>query len=481
LLCEYPPPTKKRRRNSTSTEEVAPEGPGETDQAFMRAVDVPRTLPGQLLNHAKTPVMEQQTRDPVNLAYVPTSATDFMAQSTWNGLIDNEGNAYSDWPPLLDGNLTATVDGFDIPPLSYINWMSPPYQDPFDWDSQPAFAPYVESISSGADYPLMLSPAPHHTFQRDSPPALAEQLTPRVAAPAAPSSDVQADDMDIPAQHHKKGAYYIDGGGYRAPFRGLSRQRHSSIRIADLTNPTVNGGSGSEAGTSHDARNSDRTSSLPDTLTVDAYQDLLANIRAECLRLSVDLDLTAFPSLHFMRACLQMYIAKFQRIFPILQFDRLRTNSVHWLLLLAMCAVGATYINSQHAAVMRGSVTHVLWTITLRQCRTAFSGDNASDISGMLQPMDQISIIQAYLLTICSLLAAEDSQTRAISVLRYSLMETFHDLGLFNPGSNNIRPSGANNLSQRRLDEWIDRQTQTRSVFMFWVSRQTSLQDGFSC
>jgi hypothetical protein len=414
-----------------------------------------------------------------------------------------DGYSYVEWDPMYDNSLTRP-NNFGMAPLSCINWMSPPHQDPFDWDNQPVFTPYLENAASNTTaFPLTLASFPTATSGSA---VQAPTSAAGIVRPPEPSDSVASlggslsnitdglsahqsvtgsygtepfeDDTDETPATSPKGAFYIDGEGYRAPFRGLSRQRHSSIRISDLTNPVIeqdgdNERHASQANVPMLPRPTHRPTGLP---TAEAYRSLLHNAKSESHRLAIDLDFVAFPSLKHVQAFVRMYFIKFHPIFPIIQRSGFGAEAgVHWLLLLAMSVVGASYVTDQQAAEGRRCLTRILWAVTLRQSRIAFSGEEMDYIHHQISPGCQVSVLQAYLLTITSMMASEESQARAISVLRYSAMESIQELGILASAADHEEYRGEHGDPEALLNDWTRQQAHIRSAFMFWVRTLTAI------
>jgi hypothetical protein len=421
--------------------------------------------------------------------------------------MDYAGRESADWGSFYGATATS-ASHYSMAPLSYINWMSPPYQDPFDWDSQPAFPAYGDDVTNAAGYPFMLDTVPGAipvmpnnmplpvpravipsaednetvvTHGLQSPSVDLHRSVGAASAPSDTGSSSGAFGSEPPSS--RKGAYYIDGEGSRAPFKGLLRRRHASMRIADITNPATSSTGFTRAGASPTLEG--EAADLIEFPSIHAYHEMLNQMRSECRRLTIDLNLVGFPPLSHIRGFMQAYFAKFHPVYPILSKSSLiGRGDTHWMLLLAIATVGATYITDRQFAAARQCLTRMLWTISLRQARVAFTGDEQveSRTPGSPGPSGaHLAVLQAYMLTICSMMASESRQTRAIGVLRYSIMESFHELGLFATSDATGQNARSIREGQSQLDHWVHEESQIRSAYLFWVSNFPRSHDMSFC
>lgn len=93
-------------------------------------------------------------------------------------------------------------------------------------------------------------------------------------------------------------------------------------------------------------------------VTHDSYDRICEAFRSTCITSSHFRPYYAsnFPSVDFLSGCIQLYLLHFQPIFPFIHTVSFRAHSIHWLLNLAMAAIGCSYIGGNQKDITQCSL-----------------------------------------------------------------------------------------------------------------------------
>jgi hypothetical protein len=155
---------------------------------------------------------------------------------------------------------------------------------------------------------------------------------------------------------HSPGHYYVDGDGARLP-----RVRKPPYCYSDShTHFTRNGERGVYSQLSfpvlEEAPNQLPSSSTTDVNQVpqDTYYEIVRMFTRTCIASThySNFHSRNFPSLQMFSQFVRLYTDNFQSILPFIHPPTFNVSATHWLLILALAAVGSHYIDIQDAEIL---------------------------------------------------------------------------------------------------------------------------------
>jgi hypothetical protein len=175
----------------------------------------------------------------------------------------------------------------------------------------------------------------------------------------------------------------------------------------------------------------------------------------------------SFPSLRTVNACIQLYFEHFHKGFPLVHkptFLGLGFPQPHWLLLLAVAAVGSNYADVAESADFREAFQEFLRRAT-------------SLIAEVYRVHDLfIQIAQARLLNLVGLATSSTQQARA-HVPRYhvelarSCLEAaiLQDIRANNPSQSNGHQNSITDTTERQWLMWAQQESRHRTGYFIWL------------
>ncbi|OAA65550.1 Transcription factor [Niveomyces insectorum RCEF 264] len=430
-----------------------------------------------------------------------TDATSVGAPWLDDGVIADQGAM----PSLVGTSGVAAVYGFDlgsssdrrVASLLSTNWMSPPYETTMDWSR--LLEPYVndpaqsfflgpaepDTTDGNMNWPTEPSPAsdmqlvgvglePAHLqsvavahaseLAPPSPPDRPRSSSLRESEPVARPSTESASTI---------GRFYVDGGGARAPFNGHRHALHArpagGLSAASQTSPFYEAPSrsstaGPVASTSH-------------LVTERAYANMVCCLQGEVPPPPhprpdselLALDITDLPLLEAFRTYATAYFDKFHPAFSFLRRRSFASEAAsHWILLLAVATVGATYADAppdarRHRSLLRSLLGRVLDHRMNRRCEEEPGGrwvPPLTDNNGRTC-FDDLPTLQATILhVICLMHSGETALMRRAFLERHRLAEACDAMHLLS------REPAAQG---KRADDWLTREARRRTGMMIWL------------
>ncbi|RDW59993.1 hypothetical protein BP5796_11599 [Coleophoma crateriformis] len=238
--------------------------------------------------------------------------------------------------------------------LSALNWLPDDYLPEFAQEAHNGFRMFSQTTS-----PINQNHASHLEY---SPLGSGEQGQHQVfqsnAALASPSnaSGLESSSPDSHGVAKAAGRYYVDGDGARLPHIGGRRAKGTSQTVDSLTPrsfaaPEVQSGFefpnadpefGEDFGTSRTRLK---------LIGHDSYLTLHTWFEQSCLTSSYysSYRTATFPSLQSISYFVECYMDYFQPILPFIHPATFSVQTSHWLLVLAMAAIGSHYVELEDA------------------------------------------------------------------------------------------------------------------------------------
>ena len=171
-----------------------------------------------------------------------------------------------------------------------------------------------------------------------------------------------------------------------------------------------------------------------------------------------------FPLDEVVNMCIDLYFEHFHSSFPLLHRPTFGSGNSHWLLVLAVAAIGSNFIDSIAVAKLRDAFQEFLRRAT-------------STVTEIYKtPEIFIPVAQARILNLIALVSAENSQSRA-HVPRYHvelsrsclesgiLQDTRASIGIGDDGQDGT----LSDLTHRAWHEWLIRESRHRTAYCIWL------------
>ncbi|KAL1956773.1 hypothetical protein VTO42DRAFT_6827 [Malbranchea cinnamomea] len=257
---------------------------------------------------------------------------------------------------LLD--TTAEPDFADFHPqllnadtLSSINWLGiDPSSSYFDsqLNTQVPLAAIPMSVQSVLSNPAVQLPSPNPPSIRSSG-SVDDTNHRRASQPFISGSEEASHPSMTSTETTRRGEYYVDGDGGREPTgskrRKLTRERdHHSIDSTTLYSADVLDGFPDS-----DLGGIVSTESPQCQINTSAYDEMVSNFNRICVGDSCvfgSFKSAVFPSLLTLSMFVQLYFKHFHPVYPLIHVQTQGLHSTHWLLILAMAAIGSHYSES---------------------------------------------------------------------------------------------------------------------------------------
>jgi len=148
-----------------------------------------------------------------------------------------------------------------------------------------------------------------------------------------------------------KSKYYVHGAAWRAPFQRRFRNSRDMLKSSSDGHSPSSGFSSSAHNTNNIA------SSTSNSLAAATYGKVVIGIQNEAqTRLQL-------PPLESFQLCVDLYFQHLHPNFPFIHKPSFLTSEPHWVLLLAVAGVGATYLRSSQGLQWKDSLMQALENI----------------------------------------------------------------------------------------------------------------------
>lgn len=468
LHCEYPT-ARKRRASDEGVRQAARPPPGESVHGQDQGRD-----PHGILRQSEAP----------SLAPTPGIAVDTApGQLPWI-LLQPEQSADSNYlvdrmqPPAEPCSFGDQVP-VPVPDaaMSAMNWLSPDDNMQLDWAAQlAASAGGFETLG----FPFLADmdlPAEQLAWP---PPSVPDpQVAEAVEAPSASTYVARFPRSTTPLRNSEGdgevarsatsatsastvGMFYVDGDPWRAPLKASPTRRRSTRSILGMGDERTQ--SLPSAGTAPGASEGSRVDAPPTRI----FDAILSKAKAEApLWGGQGLDLANYPSPSQMQTCFGLYFQCFHHTAPFLRRDAgFYETPCHWVLLLALCAIGSRYLpvdsvgydSSLLFDILDKALSHRAgnfpFETPLLPWTTPHMGGPEDD--------DPLSLLQAAVISlIWKVHGGRESGSRGALGEGHRLVMACRNMDLLGDGE-------SERVSASR--DWWGEQSRTRTGLMIWVS-----------
>jgi hypothetical protein len=364
-----------------------------------------------------------------------------------------------------------------------MNWISPDYSHGLEWNemltsgnltqidaNQSPFSFLFEAPVTMAGFGDPLIPmdgqTKHHpqadeSYSAEVAPSSGTSTLNRRFSTCDPSTDGSAPRLSV------EPSSYVDGGEARAPFPiRSSLQQHQGAK--DLSTHrqgpfTVQGNersSPAEAGFS--------------LVTHSAYDNLVQHIRREVAHPLIDIDTTRFPSHQRIAELARLYFTNFHPIFPFIRrTDFHRKSAKHWILLLAVAAIGTKYAKPNTLESSSDDVlSHTLDMILKTHIHSTQEQLEGCAWNVMLDEPEMthlgLPMLQALILNVIKKLhSGNKTLAKRALIERYYLVTECTRMRLLSSAPDETSMGFTDDA---RASAWVRKQSRLRTGMMIWVS-----------
>lgn len=384
---------------------------------------------------------------------------------------------------ISHGPLTYETDSrqdFLPQPTSGINWLSPGQTILQEWGSQ--LAGITESQVFSPTFNMLEFPDPLQLISTSAEQDMGwehpiQQFPSKMQPGFCGGSDNHHQNGDIESPEkfvdaHSTGTsgsmgskYYVHGVASRASFqRRFRNSRAMGGALGDGHNMAFD--SSISISNFHDPK-----SPVSSWLTTDMYAKVVLGIQGETQ------TQPQLPSLDSFRLCVHLYFERLHPNFPFINKTHFIAEEPHWILLLAVAGVGATYLLSPQGSQWKHSMMQALERILSDRLnhfhyhqRESDLMQSALDMQGTVDGL--LPLIQAKILhMLCMLHNSIPYFTRRAVFERAELVQWCSFLDLV--GASSAVSTPLTNDADILL--WIQMQSRLRAGMMIWVSAITSI------
>jgi hypothetical protein len=374
--------------------------------------------------------------------------------------------------------------------LLAMNWISPDYSHGLEWNemltsgnltqidaNQPPFSFLFETPvpmagigdpSVPMDGQMKHHPQAHETYAAEIAPSSGTSTLHRRFLTCDASTDGSTSRLS------GEPTSYVDGGEARAPFPVRSLQHHQGTKnlTTNLQGPFA-------------AQENESLSPIEagfGLVTHGAYNNMIQHIHREAAQPLIDIDTTRFPSHQRIAELARLYFTNFHPIFPFIRrTDFHRKSAKHWILLLAVAAIGTKYAQPNTAESSCDDV--LLDTLDMILKNHIHSTQEQLEGCAWNVMLDEpgmshlgLPTLQALILNIIRKL---HSGKKALA--KRALIE--RDYLVTECTRTRLLSSAADETSMGLTDEarapaWVRKQSRLRTGMMIWVSRYPKIFNG---
>jgi hypothetical protein len=362
--------------------------------------------------------------------------------------------------------------------LLSMNWISPEYSHGLDWNGMfPAENP-TQIDTSKPPFSFLFQPPAAMGGVGDSVGTVDGQAAPPSQAHATYAAEVE---HNTPTFHRRFSACgpstngsartgsdaptsYVDGGEARAPFPGRALHQHQGtkdhITSPQAPLPVQENETTSQTGTGFIL------------VTDSAYNNMVQNIHREAAQQLLNVDTTRFPSHQRIEELARLYFTNFHSTFPFIRrTDFPRKSAKHWILLLAVAAIGTKYAQTN---TPESFSDNVLLTI-LDTILNAHIQSTEADLDGgawnvMLDEPEtsHLPTLQALILNIIwKVHSSKKPLVKRALAERYYLVTECTRIGLLSSAIDETSPSVTDEVG---VLAWLRKESGLRTGMMIWVS-----------
>lgn len=361
--------------------------------------------------------------------------------------------------------------------MSAMNWLSPGDSMQFDWSSQLATGPgafealgfpFVADMDLSAEQvawpPTPSVPDPQVARGAEAPPPSTYGTVQSPESTISPRNGGESEGVARSTDSSSSvGTFYVDGNPWRAPLKASPSRRRSTRTVLGREGiPSTSPSNGTTAEVGEGV--------LADAPPSRAYEAIVSKIKAEApLWEGQKPDLTEYPSPSQMESFFKLYFRHFHQTLPFLRRDAsFYELSCHWVLLLALCAIGSRYCPG--GSGRDGSLLFDILGKVLSHRVSGFPFETplhpwAASRQTTPDDEDPLSLLQAAVLNlIWKVHGGKEHAARGALAERHRIVAACTHMDLLG----GLESEGA--ASGRR--DWWEEQSRIRTGLAIWVSRR---------
>jgi hypothetical protein len=402
------------------------------------------------------------------------------------------------WPPgshgFANGNMSTMPDAADPAGLNMemglggqlsdafaVNWLSPSDMPQYDWTSHmasleagnaegchtmsPPFFSEYSSLGNNWNWPARAK-QPESQAARLLPAARHASSTGR-GSPFDPRRAGRYGSTPSESQsslHSPVATLYVEGGGSRAPFKGLSKIRRS---LPSVLGAMSNGSPGVSPG---GASTSDSAAAGVEVLSVQTYERMVEKANPAT-------SFRPFPAHHQMESFFRLYFQHFHPSFPFLRpQSTFYEPPSQWLVTLALCTVGARYCCKPESLRAGPLLSDILQDALSQAVGDAgfemILAPWAHDVIPEYQDEPSVlATVQALMLNlICKTHGDRDRSHNGVLMDRYKLVQACRSMRLLVSRSPDPQEQEVVSDPEHATAVWLSEQSRMRTGYTIWVS-----------
>ncbi|KAK4039601.1 fungal-specific transcription factor domain-containing protein [Parachaetomium inaequale] len=258
---------------------------------------------------------------------------------------------------------------------------------------------------------------------------------------------------------------YVDGGEARAPFPGRVLQQHQGTKD-HTTNPQA-------PPPVQENETVSQTGSGFSLVTDSAYNNMVRNIHRQVTQQLININTTRFPSHQRIAELARLYFTNFHSTFPFIRrTDFHRKTAKHWILLLAVAAIGTKYAQANTPESSSDNVLLGILDTILNSHIHSTEGDlDGATWNVMLDESDKshlaLPTLQALILNIIwKLHSGKKPMVKRALAETYYLVTECTRMGLLSSASDETSPSLTDEAT---VLAWLRKESRLRTGMMIWL------------
>ncbi|KAL9114091.1 MAG: hypothetical protein Q9227_001863 [Pyrenula ochraceoflavens] len=274
-----------------------------------------------------------------------------------------------------------------------------------------------------------------------------------IASPTTVGSSVESSAFDdIQAEG---GQFYVDGAACRLP-----RVKRRKVMPKLSTDQAKSGQFHFDLDCVTTFDTSRLNNSRPE-LSSHKYEELVAAFQQSCLTTQTGLpsfSSTAFPPREFLEYLLGLYLQHQHPGLPFLHIPTISDQNLHWLLYLAMVAIGSHFLDCDGADVLLLSFHEVVRRILFYH-----------DLMSMLLPDDEMALAQIKILHLVGTIYSGSRLDQTVNTLRCDIADYCQEHWSGSTDGEILAPESQRKGSSQLWAKWRDTEERRRTGFCAWL------------
>jgi hypothetical protein len=360
---------------------------------------------------------------------------------------------------------------------STINWLPPDFSGDLPGERDLAF--HISPASTFSPGSLGLDPRPAHISDLPQNTLYGQYPQPQSHSPTALRSEAGVHDLEVPMPQHPRRP-----GSEASDTRSLSKRRRISttshqteplgVQERNIESPSFAFPLVDHASSGQASENVQHVESIG----VPVYHQIKRCFEETCQGRSnvfTPFQSPSFPEMATLDVFVQLYIKHFQPTFPMHHSVTMKSSLTHWLLVLAMAAIGSLYSTAEDHVRYKSAMLEFLRRavyVTVRSCVPYSPSEQANPVQKArhVSGIPEIWLLQATTLSTLGMFYSGEQDLIALARSSHGdLVELYNRSQLLLRPPMGSRKSATPN-PERAWMTWIQEETAVRTGYCIWVS-----------